>query len=52
MTRYFRGVFILWVILQHGLDELVLNSFQRPWLHRLARILSFGRRLDAPPGAG
>lgn len=50
MTRYLRGAFILWVILRYGLDELVLNSFQRPWLHRLARILSFGRRLDAPRG--
>ena len=50
MTRYLRGAFILWVILRYGLDELVLNSFQRPWLHRLARILSFGRRLQAPRG--
>jgi len=50
MTRYLRGAFILWVILRYGLDELVLNSFQRPWLHRLARILSFGRSLQAPRG--
>jgi ubiquinone biosynthesis protein len=50
MRRYLRGAFILWVILRYGLDELVLNSFQRPWLHRLARILSFGRRLQAPRG--
>ncbi|TFZ03052.1 ubiquinone biosynthesis regulatory protein kinase UbiB [Ramlibacter henchirensis] len=50
MRRYLRGAFILWVILRYGLDELVLNSFQRPWLHRLARIVSFGRRLHAPRG--
>ncbi|TFZ03909.1 ubiquinone biosynthesis regulatory protein kinase UbiB [Ramlibacter humi] len=50
MTRYLRGAFIVWVFLRYGLDELVLNSFQRPWLHSLARILSFGRRLDAPRG--
>lgn len=50
MTRYLRGVFILWIMLRYGLDELVLNSFRQPGLHRLARILSFGRRLDAPRG--
>ena len=36
--------------LRYGLDELVLTSFQKPWLRVLARILSIGRRLDAPPG--
>ncbi|MBI5275531.1 MAG: ubiquinone biosynthesis regulatory protein kinase UbiB [Burkholderiales bacterium] len=50
MTRYFRAVSILWVILRYGLDELVLTSFNRPVLSRLARIVSFGRRLDAPRG--
>jgi ubiquinone biosynthesis protein len=50
VTRYFRGVFIFWVILRYGLDELVLNSFRQPWLHSVARIISIGRRLDAPRG--
>ena len=50
MTRLFRGVFIFWVALRYGLDELVLNSFHNPWLTRLARVLSLGRRLDAPRG--
>jgi ubiquinone biosynthesis protein len=50
VTRYFRGVFIVWVILRYGLDELVLNSFRQPWLHSVARIISIGRRLDAPRG--
>jgi len=50
MTRLFRGVYIVWVVLRYGLDELVLTSFQKPWLRVLARILSIGRRLDAPPG--
>ena len=50
MTRLFRGVYIVWVALRYGLDELVLTSFQKPWLRVLARILSIGRRLDAPPG--
>ena len=50
MTRLFRGIYIVWVALRYGLDELVLTSFQKPWLRVLARILSIGRRLDAPPG--
>lgn len=50
MTRVVRSAFILWVILRYGLDELVLSSFQRPWLHRLSRVLTIGRKLDAPRG--
>jgi ubiquinone biosynthesis protein len=47
MTRYLRACFILWVILRFGLDELVLTGFR---LRGLARVVSFGRRLDAPRG--
>ena len=50
MTRLFRGVFIVWVVLRFGLDELFLTSFQKPWLHVIARIVSIGRNLDAPRG--
>jgi ubiquinone biosynthesis protein len=50
MTRYLRGIFIVWVALRYGLDELVLNSFQRPWLTALARVVSLGRNLRAPRG--
>jgi ubiquinone biosynthesis protein len=50
MTRYLRGIYIVWVALSYGLDELVLNSFQRPWLSRIARIVAFGRNLKAPRG--
>jgi ubiquinone biosynthesis protein len=50
MTRLFRGVFIVWVLLRYGLDELFLTSFQKPWLHALARIVSLGRNLNAPRG--
>ncbi len=50
MRRYLRGITIVWVALRYGLDELVLTSFQRPWLHLLARILSVGRNLEAPRG--
>ena len=50
MTRLFRGVFIVWVMLRYGLDELVLTSFKRPWLHAIARIVTLGRNLEAPRG--
>ena len=50
MTRYLRGIAIIWVALRFGLDELFLNSFQRPWLSSMARVLSFGRDLSAPRG--
>jgi ubiquinone biosynthesis protein len=50
MTRLFRGVFIVWVMLRYGLDELLLTSFQKPWLRTVARIVSVGRKLDAPRG--
>ncbi len=50
MTRLFRGAFIVWIVLRYGLDELVLKSFQKPWLRVLARMVSVGRNLDAPRG--
>jgi ubiquinone biosynthesis protein len=50
MSRFGRGAFIVWVALRYGLDELVLTSFQKPWLKLLARIVSIGRNLDAPRG--
>ncbi len=50
MKRLFRGVFIVWVMLRYGLDELVLTSFQKPWLRAIARIVSLGRDLKAPRG--
>ena len=50
MTRLFRGLFILWVVLRHGLDELVLSNFSNPWLRCLTRLLTLGRRFDQPRG--
>ncbi len=50
MTRYLRGIFILWIVLRYGLDQLALGSFRQPWLRALARLLTLGRRLQDPPG--
>jgi ubiquinone biosynthesis protein len=50
MTRYLRAIAILWVILRYGLDELALSSLRRPWVRVLSRIVTVGRKLDAPRG--
>ena len=50
MSRIFRGVFIVWTVLRFGLDELVLSSFQKPWIRLLRRVVSVGRNLRAPRG--
>jgi ubiquinone biosynthesis protein len=50
MTRLFRGIFIFWVAFRYGLDELLLTSFQKPWLNAVARLVSIGRNLEAPRG--
>ena len=50
MRGFFRGATIVWVALRYGLDGLVLSSFQKPWIHLLARVVSVGRNLDAPRG--
>ena len=50
MSRFFRGFTIIWVVLRYGLDELVLSSFGRPSLNALRRVLTIGRKLDAPRG--
>lgn len=50
MTRLLRGIYIVFIVLRYGLDELVLTSFQRPGLRLVARIVSIGRDLSAPRG--
>lgn len=50
MTRFYRSLYIVWIVLRYGLDEMVLTGFQRPWMLIVARIFSFGRNLSAPRG--
>jgi ubiquinone biosynthesis protein len=50
MSRLFRGIYIVWTVLRFGLDELVLSSFEKPWIRLLTRIVSVGRNLRAPRG--
>jgi len=50
MIRIDRGVFIVWIVLRFGLDELLLSGFKNPWLKLLSRVLTVGRNLRAPRG--
>ena len=50
MTRLYRGVFILWIVLRFGLDELLLSGFKQAWLRPATRVLTLGRNLSAPRG--
>ncbi len=50
MRALFRPIFIGLIVLRYGLDGLMLDSLRRPGLSLLGRILSTGRRLDAPRG--
>jgi ubiquinone biosynthesis protein len=50
MRRVLRLVRILLTVLRYGLDELALSSFRQPWVRVLVRLMTIGRRLDAPRG--
>jgi ubiquinone biosynthesis protein len=50
MKHWPRLALIAWVLLRHGLDQLVLARAPQPGLRLLARVLSVGRRFDAPRG--
>lgn len=50
MSRIFRGFFIVWTVLRFGLDDLLLSSFQKPWIRLLRRLVVVGRNLKAPRG--
>ncbi len=50
MRHVARLVFISVTVLRYGLDELALSSFRQPWVRLLVRVMTLGRRLDAPRG--
>ena len=50
MKRFLRGCTILWVVFRYGLDALVLDSFQKPWLRTFSRI-PVRRAQSGRPGA-
>ncbi|HEY0817453.1 MAG TPA: ubiquinone biosynthesis regulatory protein kinase UbiB [Rhizobacter sp.] len=50
MRHLARLVFIVFTVLRFGLDELALSGFRQRWVRALVRVMTLGRRLDAPPG--
>jgi ubiquinone biosynthesis protein len=45
-----RLIFICVTVLRYGLDEVALSSFRQRWVRALVRVMTIGRRLDAPRG--
>ena len=50
MRHLTRLIFIVYTCLRYGLDELALSNFRKPWVRVLVRIITVGRRLEAPRG--
>ncbi len=50
MRHVARLVVICVTVLRYGFDELALSSFRQPWVRLLVRVITVGRRLDAPRG--
>ncbi len=50
MRQFGRLVFIIVTVLRFGLDEVALSVFPQRWVRALVRLVTIGRRLDAPRG--
>ena len=50
MSRFFRGIFIVWTVWRFGLHELILSNFNQPLLKLLSKILTLGRTYKASRG--
>ncbi len=50
MRHLGRLIYISFTVLRYGLDELALSSFRQRWVRALVRVMTIGRRLDAPRG--
>ncbi len=50
MRHLFRLVFIVFTVFRYGLDELALSNIRAPWVRVLVRVITIGRRLEAPRG--
>jgi ubiquinone biosynthesis protein len=50
MRYLLRLLVIVYTVLRFGLDELALSGFRQRWVRALVRVMTLGRRLDAPPG--
>ncbi|MCZ2440647.1 MAG: ubiquinone biosynthesis regulatory protein kinase UbiB [Burkholderiales bacterium] len=50
MRQFLRLSFIVYIVLRYGLDELALSPFRQRPVRVLARLITFGRRLEEPRG--
>jgi ubiquinone biosynthesis protein len=50
MRYFFRLIFIVFTLLRHGVDELVLSGFEHRWLRMLTWVVTRGRKFDTPRG--
>jgi ubiquinone biosynthesis protein len=50
MRQFGRLAFIVVTVLRYGLDEVALSVFPQRWVRALVRLVTLGRRLDAPRG--
>ena len=50
MRQFGRLVFIVVTVLRFGLDEVALSVFRQRWVRALVRLVTIGRKLDAPRG--
>ena len=50
MRHILRLIVISVTVLRYGLDELALSSFRQRWVRLMVRVMTLGRRLDAPRG--
>jgi len=50
MRHLARLIVITFTVLRYGLDELALSGFRQRWVRALVRLMTVGRRLDAPRG--
>ncbi|MEO6362546.1 MAG: ubiquinone biosynthesis regulatory protein kinase UbiB [Caldimonas sp.] len=49
--RHVARLFVIFVtVVRFGLDELALSGFRQRWVRVLVRVMTIGRRLDAPRG--
>ncbi|WP_418319177.1 ubiquinone biosynthesis regulatory protein kinase UbiB [Piscinibacter sakaiensis] len=50
MRHLARLILIVYTVFRYGLDELALSNIRKPWMRVLLRVITVGRRLDAPRG--
>jgi ubiquinone biosynthesis protein len=50
MRQFGRLIFIVITVLRFGLDEVALSAFRQRWVRALVRVVTVGRKLDAPRG--